>query len=166
MKTKCKYCGFETPSTHRDICGVCSILKQKPNNSNDWRETTQLLIRKYLYIDPNSLDHWKQLAKMMGENCKVCGKPLVPNEYADEFENKLLSLISSELQREREKVLEEVNEMIKETSRINRIKKTKVDYYTAYLMTNLDGGKSAMEYALLGFILFAIIFTIVCKFYF
>lgn len=24
MKTKCKYCGFETPATGRDVCGVCS----------------------------------------------------------------------------------------------------------------------------------------------
>ena len=75
-----------------------TMREDKPNNSNDWRELTQFLIRKYLYIDPNDLYHWKKLAKMMGENCKVCGKPLVPNEYADEFENKLLDFISFELQ--------------------------------------------------------------------
>lgn len=62
----------------------------------------ELLIRKYLYIDPNGLDYWKKLAKMIGENCKVCGKPLVPNKYADEFEKKLLKAITKTLQQQRE----------------------------------------------------------------
>jgi hypothetical protein len=26
MKTKCKYCGMETPITRREVCGVCSEL--------------------------------------------------------------------------------------------------------------------------------------------
>jgi hypothetical protein len=27
MKTKCKYCGMETPITGREVCGGCTITK-------------------------------------------------------------------------------------------------------------------------------------------
>jgi hypothetical protein len=29
MKTKCKYCGMETPITKREVCGVCATLLEE-----------------------------------------------------------------------------------------------------------------------------------------
>lgn len=77
-------------------------------NRDGEEDKIQFLIRKYLYIDPMSLKQWEDTAKMWGDSCKLCGKPMIPNKYADEFEKKMLKLIRTLIEEakaeEREKI--------------------------------------------------------------
>lgn len=81
-------------------------MKNKP--LKDWRELTQFLIREYLYIDPMSLKQWENTAKVYGENCCVCGKPLIPNKFSDEFEKKLLKHIEELLFQSKSQTVEQI----------------------------------------------------------
>ncbi len=80
--------------------------------NNNWRERFELLVRQYLYIDPLDLDHWEMIAKKFGENCPVCGKLMVPNKYADEFEKKLQKLVKSEIDKAVEDKILEISKII------------------------------------------------------
>jgi len=75
-------------------------------------ERIELLVRKYLYVDPMTLRQWEDTAKMWGDTCTVCGKPMIPNKYADEFEKKILKLFSTEIEKAKAEATEDVLRMV------------------------------------------------------
>jgi hypothetical protein len=86
-------------------------LDKKKGKELEWEKDLQFEIRKALYIDPKGLKDWKFSVDKWGKNCPMCGKLFVPNDFADEFEKKLLKVVSSLLTQQRTELLEEIKNM-------------------------------------------------------